>query len=40
MQVLLFFILYGIISLMILLSLRTIKEPKKPESVIWIMGLY
>jgi len=39
MQVLLFFILFGIISLMILLSLRTTKEQKKPESVIWIMGL-
>jgi len=39
MQVLLFFILFGIISLMILLYLRTTKEPTKPESVIWIMGL-
>jgi hypothetical protein len=39
MLVLLYSILFDIISLMTLLSLRTTKAQKKPESVIWIMGL-
>ena len=39
MLVLLYFILFGIISLMTLSYLRTTKAQTKPESVIWIMGL-